>query len=62
VTDLIDRVKADHPNIKAATIYKVVSGIDLEEIDSSTISIIRDYAGIPEDGEGHNGEAVKNRS
>jgi transcriptional regulator with XRE-family HTH domain len=62
ISNLIDRVKADHPDIKAATIYKVVSGIDLEDIDSSTISIIREYAGIPENGEDHNSEVVKNRS
>jgi hypothetical protein len=45
---LVDKVQDDHPDIRAGIIYRVITGKNLEDIDSETISIIRKYAGIPE--------------
>jgi hypothetical protein len=49
--ELIDKLRADYPNIKAKDIYRVVDMINIDEIDPKIVSIVRQYAGIPEDGE-----------
>jgi len=62
VVKLVDEIQADHPEVKAWMVYSVIDRVDLDEVDPSIVSVIREYAGIPEDDKNHSDEAIKNRS
>jgi hypothetical protein len=57
--DLIDRLRIDHPEIKAKIIYRVINNLELDDIDLEIISIVRKYARLPEGGDNSHSQAVK---